>query len=181
MAKLISKTYGDALFELAIEENQIDALTEEIKTLQLILEENPEFSNLMNHPQILREEKAEVLESVFQGKISDALLGFIKIIILKDRYSQIHEILAYFLEEVKRYHKIGTAYVTAAMPLTKEQECDIENRLLETTAFEAMEMHYTVDPELIGGLKIRIGDRVVDHSIKRQLEILSKQMMDVQV
>ena len=53
MAKLISKTYGDALFELAVEEDKVDALLEEIEQLQKVLSENAEFGRLMNHPKVI--------------------------------------------------------------------------------------------------------------------------------
>ena len=59
MAKLISKTYGDALFELAVEDDKVDVLLEEIEQLQKILAENEDFGRLMNHPKIIKEEKIE--------------------------------------------------------------------------------------------------------------------------
>ena len=96
MAKLISKTYGDALFELAVEEDKIDVLLEEIEQLQNILEQNEDFGKLMNHPKIIKEEKIQVAENVFKGRISKELLGFLTIIISKDRYKELDEILAYY-------------------------------------------------------------------------------------
>lgn len=181
MAKLISKVYGDALFELAIEENQLDALTEEIKVVKQILLDEVEFQKLMNHPQILKEEKIQVAEEVFKGRVSDALVGFIRIILEKDRYDSMDEILGYFLEEVKVYQGIGTAYVTSPMELSDKQKKNIEEKLLETTEFKSMEMHYAIDESLIGGVIIRIGDRVVDSSIKTKLQVLKKQMLEAQV
>ena len=56
MAKLISKTYGEALYELALEENKVDSFTEEIRILQQILAENQDLSRLINHPKIVKEE-----------------------------------------------------------------------------------------------------------------------------
>ena len=70
MAKLISKTYGDALFELAVEDDKVDVLLEEIEQLQKILAENEDFGRLMNHPKIIKEEKIEVAKNVFEGRIS---------------------------------------------------------------------------------------------------------------
>ena len=92
MAKLISKTYGDALFELAVEEDKVDALLEEIGQLQQVLSENGEFGRLMNHPKIIKEEKIQVAKNVFGGRLSDELLGFLIIIISKDRYRDIDAI-----------------------------------------------------------------------------------------
>ena len=181
MAKLISKTYGDALFELAVEEDKIDALLEEIGQLQQVLSENEEFGRLMNHPKIIKEEKIQVAKNVFGGRLSDELLGFLIIIISKDRYRDIDAILDYFVAEVKQYKGIGVATVTTAVPLREEQCRKIERRLLDTTSYTKMEMNYLLDKSLIGGMVIRIGDRVVDSSISTKLNELQKELLKVQL
>lgn len=181
MAKLISKTYGDALFELAVEEDKVDALLEEIRQLQQVLSENGEFGRLMNHPKIIKEEKIQVAKNVFGGRLSDELLGFLIIIISKDRYRDIDAILDYFIAEVKQYKGIGVATVTTAVPLREEQCRKIERRLLDTTSYTKMEMNYLLDKSLIGGMVIRIGDRVVDSSINTKLNELQKELLKVQI
>ena len=181
MAKLISKTYGDALFELAVEKDKVDVLLEEIEQLKEVLSENEDFGRLMNHPKIIKEEKIQVAKDVFSGRISGELLGFLTIIITKDRYRDIDAILDYFIAEVKRYKGIGIATVTTAVPLKEEQCKKIEQKLLDTTQFTKMEMHYQLDESLIGGMVVRIGDRVVDSSIKTKLSELQKELLKVQL
>ena len=181
MAKLISKTYGDALFELAVEDEKVDVLLEEIEQLQKILAENEDFGRLMNHPKIIKEEKIEVAKTVFEGRISGELLGFLTIIISKDRYREIDEILTYFVAKVKEYKGIGIATVTTAVPLKDDQCKAVEKKLLDTTKYKSMEIHYDVDASLIGGMVIRIGDRVVDSSISTKLNELQKDLLKVQI
>ncbi len=181
MAKLVSKTYGEALFELAAEEGREDAFLEEVMTFKEILKENPDFNKLMNHPKILKEEKQEVLDNVFGGRISDELSGFLHLIISKDRYGEIDAILDYFIDEVKKLKGIGVAYVTTAISLDTAKQQEIEEKLLSTTSYKQMEMHYQVDEELIGGMVIRIGDRVVDSSIKTRLFELRRQLLKTRI
>jgi len=181
MAKLVSKTYGEALFELAVEESKVDVLMEEIVQLQNIFAQNKEFGKFMNHPKILKEEKIQVLQNLLKGRISDELTGFLTLIVTKDRYGEIDEIMDYFLTEVKSYKGIGIAYVTTAVALRDEQKAEVEQRLLQTTSYQQMEMHYAVDESLIGGMVIRIGDRVVDSSIKTRLNELTRQLMKIQL
>lgn len=181
MAKLISKTYGDALFDLAVETDKVDILLEETTQLQKVLAENADFSSLMNHPKILKEEKVEVAKNVFAGRISEELLGFLTIIITKDRYREIDGILSYFVSKVKEYKGIGIATVTSAVPLKEDQHKAIEKKLLDTTKYQSMEIHYDVDASLIGGMVIRIGDRVVDSSISTKIAKLQKDLLKVQV
>lgn len=181
MAKLVSKTYGEALFELAVEEGKEDVFLAEVGELTKILEQNPDFGKLMNHPKILKEEKLEVLKQVFQGRISDELTGFLHLIISKDRYGEIEEILTYFVDEVKKSKGIGVAYVTTAVALSEAKEKEVEAKLLATTAFKQMEMHFQVDEDLIGGMVIRIGDRVVDSSIRTKLFEMRRELLKINV
>lgn len=181
MAKLVSKTYGEALFELAVEEGKEDELLEEILQLKDVLAQNPDFGKLMNHPKILKEEKLDVLAKVFADRISKELLGFLHLIISKDRYGEIDRILDYFVDEVKRLKGIGIAYVSTASDLSEAKKKEIEEKLLATTSYKKMEMHYQVDEDLIGGMVIRIGDRVVDGSVKTRLYELEKQLLKIQL
>ncbi len=181
MAKLISKTYGEALFELAVEENKIDIFAEEIQIVLQVLEENKEFLALMTHPKILKEEKLQIIQTVFENKISKELSGFFRLILEKDRFGKVKEIINYFLDEVKRIKGIGVISVITPIPLTDGQKRKIEDRLLETTSYKTLEANYSIDECLIGGVVIRIGDRVVDSSIRTKLEELTKQLMKIQL
>lgn len=181
MAKLVSKTYGEALFELAVEEGKEDEFLSEITELKKILDSESDFSALMNHPKILKEDKLKVVEDVFKGRISDELLGFIHLVVMKDRYTDIDDILDYFITEVKQLKGIGIAKVTTAVPVSDAQKAQIEKKLLDTTQYKTMEMHYDIDESLIGGMVIRIKDRVVDSSIKTKLNKLQRELLSVQV
>lgn len=179
MAKLVSKTYGDALFELAVEENRTDSLLEEIQMVQAVLKENEDFEKILMHPEIPNTEKIQVIENVFKGHTSDALTGFLRIVVTKGRYKDLPEIFAYFIARVKEYKNIGVAQVTSAVPVTDGQKAKIEKKLLDTTHYETMEIDYKVDESLIGGLMIRIGDRVVDSTIKSKLGKLTANLLKI--
>ena len=90
-------------------------------------------------------------------------------------------VFTYFIDEVKEYKNIGTAYVTSAMELSDAQKAAVEKRLLETTKYVKFEMHYDVDSELIGGMVIRIGDRVVDSSVRTKLYDLTRELSKIQL
>lgn len=179
MAKLVSKTYGDALFEIAVEENRTDSLMEEISMVQTVLNENRDFEKILMHPEIPKSKKLQVIEDVFKGQISDALTGFLRIVVTKGRYKDLPDIFAYFIARVKEYKKIGVAVVTSAILLGDEQKQKIEKKLLATTSYETMEIEYKVDESLIGGLMIRIGDRIVDSTIRSKLTSLTASLMKI--
>ena len=89
MAKLISKVYGDALFEAAMDKKDLEAVYEEARALSGIFRENPELMDALNHPQIVKEEKISVMEKIFLGKVSDEMMGFLTIIVDKGRQRDI--------------------------------------------------------------------------------------------
>lgn len=181
MAKLIAKTYGDALFEVGIEKDMIDSLNEEVKAVSDILDQNKELNRLLSHPQIMMEEKLDVINHIFYGRVSAELYGFLQIIIQKGRQANMNEIFDWFKNRVKQYRHVGVVYVATPLPLKSEQKTAIEKKILATTEFESLEIHYQLDPSLIGGMVIRIGDRVVDGSIKNKLDKLSRELGKIQL
>ena len=183
MAKLVSKTYGDALFEVAMESGPEKAgeLMEEIRDIREILVHNPEFDGLMKHPAIPKQEKLQVVKNVFKGRISDELESFLEIIVSKERYRDLDAVFTYYIDRVKEQQRIGVAHVTTAVELTMGQKNAVEAKLLETSGYRKMEMHYSVEPAIIGGMIVRINDRVVDSSIRTKLDGLTKQLLQIQL
>ncbi|MBR6627177.1 MAG: ATP synthase F1 subunit delta [Lachnospiraceae bacterium] len=181
MAKLVSKTYGEALFEIAVEGNKTAELMEEVQGIVKILDANPEFDNLMKHPGVSKQEKLQIIREVFRGKTSGELSGFLEVVVSKERYNELRSILKYFIDRVKEADKIGVAYVTTPMALSDVQKKSVEARILATSEYKTMEMCYKVDASLIGGMIIRIGDRVVDSSIRTKLDELTKQLLQIQL
>lgn len=181
MAKLVSKTYGDALFAVALEENRMDDFFEAAKVVAEILHTNDEFGKLMNHPKIVKEDKVKIVEDTFGGRIPKEIVGMMTILVTKGRAEEMISVFEYFIDLVKEEKKIGIASVTTAVWLSDKQKAKVEQKLLDTTKYETFEMNYSVDASLIGGMVIRIGDRVVDSSIKTKLHELTRELRNVQV
>lgn len=176
MAKLVSKTYGDALFAVALEENRMDEFFEAVKVVAEILRTNDEFGKLMNHPKIMKEDKVKIVEDTFSGRIPKEIVGVMTILVTKGRAEEMLSVFDYFIDLVKEEKKIGIASVTTAVRLSDKQKAKVEQKLLDTTKYETFEMNYSVDASLIGGMVIRIGDRVVDSSIKSKLDRLTREL-----
>ena len=181
MAKLVSNTYGDALFEVAVESGQLDLYWDEAKAVKAAMDENPELFRLMSHPKIVKEEKVKIIEDIFAEKVSRELVGLLRMIVEKGHFEEVNAVLDYFDGRVKEYKNIGTAYVTTAMELSDGQKAAVEKRLLETTKYVKFEMHYAVDSAIIGGMVIRIGDRVVDSSVRTKLYDLTRELSKIQL
>lgn len=181
MAKLISTTYGNALFEEAVDGNKVDDYLEECQVVRTSIESNPDFLKLMNHPRVDKNEKVNMIETIYKGELTDEMVGWMCLMVEKDRFYDIMETLDYVIAQIKEYKNIGTAIVSTALPLSEIQQKQVEKRLLDTTKYVDFDITYTVDPTLIGGMTIRIKDRVVDSSIKTKLAEMSRELSKIQL
>ncbi len=181
MAKLVSKAYGEALLQIAHEKNKGEQFIEELTRILEVIEENPGFTILMKHPVIPKEDKKRIIKEVFGERIDQDLEGFLVLLITKDRDQDLKEIAKYFFEKMKEINGIGVVHVTSALELTESVKAQIKAKVLETTIYTLLEIDFSIDTELIGGLVIQIGDRVVDGSIKTKLHNLKKELLKIQV
>ena len=90
----------------------------------------------------------------------------------KGHFADLKDVLVQFTDRVKEYRHIGVVYVSTPMELPVSQKQAVEKKILDTTDFVSLEMHFRIEPELIGGMVIRIGDRVVDSSVRSRLDSL---------
>ena len=177
MAKLVEATYGDALYELAVSNNITDRLYDEAVVLLDIFDTDSELMAILNHPKIVREDRISIIENSIGKFVSKEMTGFLVTIADKDRCRYIPATLRFFIERIKEYKGIGTAYVTTPDAMKSK----VEKRLLETTDYSQIDINYNVDESLIGGMVIRIGDRVVDSSIKYKLADLTRVLNKIDV
>ena len=181
MAKSAITTYGEALFQIACESSSCIEMLEEVKELKNVVIVNPELKELMLNPRFSKEEHLEILGQVFKGKIDDRLFSFLELITVKGRYGYLDEILDYFILRVQEYLHIGQAKVTSAIAIDDEMKQRIKDKLLSTTDYKEIEIDYETDPSLIGGMVIRIKDRIVDNSVKTKLENITRDLHKIQL
>ncbi len=177
MARQVNTTYGSALFEVAMETNTLDSTLEEVTFVKQTFLENDELMKLLLHPNIEKEAKISVVESIYKGKIADEITGLLTMLINKGHQKEIISVLDYVINAIKEEKGIGIAHISSAVELSKEQKEKIEKKLLDTTDYKEIEGNYDVDKTLIGGLVIRISDTVVDSSLKTQIATLSKSLL----
>ena len=102
MAKLVSKTYGDAYLSLAEEKGNLDSVKEEVLSVRRVFSESGELNQMLSHPKIVKEEKMRILETAFKGRISEDMMGFLLVIVKKDRYRDIMSVLDYIIGRMKK-------------------------------------------------------------------------------
>ncbi len=169
------------MFSLALEENKLDDIWNEVKMIRSVIEDNPDFITMLCHPDMTHEKKYSVLDEIFKTKVSDDMMGFFHVLVNKGRIGEILAVLDYFDEQAKEYKKIGVVKISTPMPLSDVQKEKIEKKILEVSEYESLELHYELDESLLGGIVVRIGDRVLDNSIRTKMDTLSRQLYKVKL
>lgn len=170
----ISSRYAKSLMDLAIERNELDAV---MKDMGIFIDatKNRDLYLLLKSPIINADKKMSILNALFSSKVGKTTMAFFDIIIRKGREMYLPEIAADFHNQYKDYNKISTVKIITASPMTGEALEEIKSRLLKSDiTMDKVEIIQKVDPELIGGFVIEVGDKRYDASIAHNLEILRK-------
>ncbi len=180
MAELttLARPYAKAAFDYAKEHNAISNW----ETFLLIASDvvrNEEFASLLNNPAISAQQKADILMDAY-GKLtaeqaSQALTNFTQQLAEHDRLALMPEITAHYTKLKSQELKQVDAYVTSAFPLTEAQSKKLQERLALSTGSIVI-LHESVDPSLLGGATIKVGDKFTDGSVRGKLKQLKTQL-----
>jgi F-type H+-transporting ATPase subunit delta len=166
--------YAQALFDLAVERNELEIARANMKLVAKVCLENSDLLALLKSPVIYGSKKIAVFHEIFKDKLDKLTMGFIEIIIRKRREEHLHRIALKFEDLYLEYNNIRKVKVTSAVPLTEKLRSEIRQMLEKQTKGEII-MEEAVDPSIIGGLIIKLEDQIFDDSIHRKLEDLRKE------
>lgn len=175
MAEIVVNRYATALFSIAKEQGAMMKFKEEASAICDILKSEPQYINLLSHPSVIEAQKLELIEEAFSGHVSDEFIGLMGLIIKKSRTEYLIRILDQFIHMAKAEEGLVKATITSAMPLTNQQIAQIKANIEQSTG-KTIEVEWTQDASLIGGLIVRVGDKVVDGSIKGQMNALKSEL-----
>ena len=164
----IAERYGAGLFELAQEENEVEEYMDQVKTLKEVLKENPDLTTFFSSVKISKDEKKALIDKVF-ASIDHNLVNFMKLIVDKGRVSYLSEIYSCFIELCEENLGIQHATVVSARALSQEDLNTIGNTLVSKTNKRII-LENVVDPSVIAGIKVTMGNTVTDVTMKTKLE-----------
>ena len=177
----ISTRYAKSLIDLAIERNELEAVKKDISNFTEALKSRDLYLFLKS-PIIPSQKKNSIFRTVFDGKVGKTTMAFFDIIIKKGRETYLPEIATDFLQQYRDYNKISVVKITSATPLSASSREAIKTKLLTSSiTLDKLEITEVIDPALIGGFVVEIGDRLYDASISHQLDQLKKQFSDNQI
>lgn len=164
--------YVKSLLDLAIEKNALEEVHRDMLLFSDTVSKSRPLELLLQNPIIRHEKKLAVLKGLFSGKVNSLTMAFFDIITRKNREPILASIAREFHNAYNEYRGIGKATVTTAIPLDERLRAEIENLVRKYSDKKQIELKEIVDPDLIGGFILKVGDRQVDASIKSKLKIL---------
>ncbi|HEY8890914.1 MAG TPA: F0F1 ATP synthase subunit delta [Clostridium sp.] len=175
MYEYLYKRYALALYEVAEEKGKVEEYLKDLQEIVLLMKNDVEFLRVIKHPKIGTSTKKEMFTRIFKDKIDDGLLSFLLILIEKGRILFVEE----NLKEMEKIHLKRTntllAEVKTVIPL---METERENLRLKLSKIYDKKILFDekLDKKVIGGVYIRIGDDVIDGTVKSKLEEMKKIM-----
>lgn len=176
MYEYLDRRYALALYEVAKEKNKVDEYINDLREICDLIENNKDFYEVVKHPQISTKNKKRTFINIFKGKIDEELLSFLLILIEKDRILYLREKLNE-MEKIDLERKnILSAVVKTAVPLLESEISDLQEKL-EKQYNKKIIMTTEIDKSLLGGVYVRVGNDVIDGTIKSKLEEMKDIML----
>ena len=176
----VAARYAKALFLVTEKRGETTRALEDLQALDDVLKAGTSAAAFFGSPQVRLNDKREALGNALKGKALPVVAAFADLLLRKKRLAERHGILEEFRTLVERAQGIQRAHVVSAVPLTREEM----NRLLpelERVTGGTVRVTTEVDPSVLGGVRVRIGDRVIDRTVSTLLESISKQLYEVSV
>ncbi len=170
MDKIITysaKNYAEALFETGKE------YAADLNTVLEVMKTSADFMHIMSNPAIDLNVKYSILDEIFQGKIDDKVLQFLKILTEKNRLREFEEISDSYKERVNEANNVTPVEITSAIDLNEDFKTRIINKLGEKLG-KTIIPEWKTDKEIISGLVFKIGDDIIDTSLKTKVESIGK-------
>lgn len=178
MAELVSKVYAEALFDVALESGKLDQVESDLQAVCQLFVENPEFLELYRAPNIALAERKQILDQTFSDKLVPELLNFLKLLLDKNRGFYILQVGEEFQLLVEAHKGIIKGTVLVTCTLTDDQIRKLEDKLSTSTGKRVM-LTQKIDPEIIGGLVVHLGDKVIDNSLRKKLDDMKEDLFQL--
>jgi F-type H+-transporting ATPase subunit delta len=171
----VVKRYCKALFELALEQDQLVTVEKDLERIDEIIGQNKDFTAFFASPIVRESQKTKFLTEIFKDQVSVLTGQFLRLLSEKKRSSLLPLIVQHFWAMLLAYRDIVEVELTSVVDLNNDQLKRIQNNLQEVTG-KSVILKKSYDPALIGGFIVKMGDTVIDNSIRNQLNKLHERL-----
>jgi len=171
--------YATALFELARDAKQVDAVKADLDRFEALIAGSPDLARLVRSPVFSSEEQLRALSAVLdRADIKGIAANFLKLVTSNRRLFVVRDMIKAFAVFYAWHKGEVTAQVTVAEPLA-DRHLDVLRDALKSVTGRAVELRVVVDPAIIGGLVVKLGSRMVDASLRTKLNLMRHAMKEV--
>lgn len=178
--KSVARRYAEAFFSIAQESGKVDEYQQEMELVVRTVDESELLKEYFAHLLIPAKEKKEVLNKLFAGQISRNTMNFVSMIIDKKRESYLALITDQYIDMADEQRNILKAEMYSAHDISENDVQDLAQRLSASTG-KTVQLKPLVDPSLLGGIKVRIGDQIIDATVAKKLAMLKNQMKQAKI
>ena len=176
LASKIAAPYARALFDFSVEKNIMHQITADFQNLEIFLNESSELTEYLSNPIVSQDAKREVLTKILQPQLNTETFKFLMVLVDRDRINLLKSVISNYLELVYETASIKTIEVVTAFAFSNTQKNTLIQKLKELTNAREIRLVVTVEPSLIGGFLIQTESKVIDFTIKNQLQQLAKHL-----
>jgi F-type H+-transporting ATPase subunit delta len=172
----VAKRYGTALFNAARQTGRAEAVLADLKTLSDLWTQSPELRESLLSPLVPAEKKHAIVDQIFGQSLDTVTVQFLHVLVEKSREGIIRPVQREFARMYDEALGMVRAHATVAAPLDDAQRATLVQSL-QTRTGKQVELDVVVDPVILGGVVVRIGDTVIDGSVRGSLERLRERML----
>ncbi len=180
LAEQVKRKYGRALFLAAQSRKQTEVIRTDAEGLINLISHDRMFLDFLNAPQVADDKKEQLVKTVFESRVSPLMMSFLNVLIEKHRVAYLPEILGEVIRLIKEAAGIVTAKVITASPMSAADQQALIAKLSSITN-KTIAVETRVDPGILGGVIVILGDTIIDGSIQHHLRQLRDQLERVKV
>lgn len=173
---MVAKRYALALFQLSKENNLLAQVEQELRVVKEVLVNSSDLNSVLQSPKVSAAKKKEIIKDSF-SQVNPFVLNTLMILIDRHRQDQMVEVADQFVELSNEEHGIADAKVYSIRPLTEDESEALSASFAAKVGKKSLRIQNIVDTDLLGGLKIRIGNRIYDGSLRGKLNRLERKLL----
>ena len=175
---VVAKRYADALFRLGVEQQKLEQLTADFKVVQPVFKNDKKLAKFLTHPKIDNAKKKQLVVEGFQG-VDPIVLNTLQLLVDRHRISIIPTIIDEFISLVNDAKGMADATVYSTRNLTDDEKSHLARSFAVRLGKSAVQLNNIVDPSILGGIKIRVGNTIYDGTVKAKLNRISRSIVSV--
>jgi F-type H+-transporting ATPase subunit delta len=173
---IVAKRYATALLQIAKEKNIVYIVEQELEAIKKVFVENKQIYSVLNHPKIAKETKKSLVKESFFG-VSVPVLNTLLILVERHRQNEIVDMVDQFIEAANESSGTANANVYSVRPLTEDEKQALSVSFAQKVGKASLKINNIIDKDLLGGIKLRIGNRIYDGSVSGKLARVERELL----